>query len=381
MDWEFIKNILFNTWTLSIFTGIISSVIAHLCISLYSRKKANKVLQQKVASANNEILYALRPLVVDKEKPKLGLIRTLTKSIARKYAITVEDLYSPEIIVEELTKEILENMFLSTKEKLSLCGNLDEQIVRNDSPKYTVDGYHKTYQNTYMMICFSILIVIFCMATFMLFFTKDNIFIDERLDSIFICILIIELIVLSILIYKRAHKRHKIDYFIKVGDDIEVSKSPDENERIAKKLDEIDVVNAWKVYMEMGIHYANQQKNLLASQYYKKAISVFPSDNNDNNVRGRLFILRGGVLKRLGVDYFNEALLSIQKGLEIVDDEHLKGDAYYNLACIYAKQDNRQMFDDVINNKLTSLDENEERDILERLYRWLKINATNYASN
>ena len=94
-----------------------------------------------------------------------------------------------------------------------------------------------------------------------------------------------------------------------------------------------------------------------------------------------MFILRGGVLKRLGVDYFNEALLSIQKGLEIVDDEHLKGDAYYNLACIYAKQDNRQMFDDVINNKLTSLDENEERDILERLDRWLKINATNYASN
>ena len=113
----------------------------------------------------------------------------------------------------------------------------------------------------------------------------------------------------------------------------------------------------------------------------KKAISVFPSDNNDNNVRGRLFILRGGVLKRLGVDYFNEALLSIQKGLEIVDDEHLKGDAYYNLACIYAKQDNRQMFDDIINNKLTSLAENEEKDILERLDKWLKINATNYASN
>lgn len=276
MDWDFIKNILFNTWTLSILTGIISSVIAHLCISLYSRKKANKVLQQKIASANNEILYALRPLVVDKEKPELALIRTLTKSIARKYAITVEDMYSPEILVEELTKEILENMFLSTKEKLSLCKNLDEQIVRNDSPKYTVDGYNRTYQSTYKMICFSILIVLFCMITFMFIFTKDNIFIDARFDSILIYILIIELIVLSILFYKRLNNRYKIDYLIKVGDDIEVSKSPDENERIAKKLDEIDVVNAWKVYMEMGIHYANQQKNLLASQYYKKAISIFP---------------------------------------------------------------------------------------------------------
>lgn len=94
-----------------------------------------------------------------------------------------------------------------------------------------------------------------------------------------------------------------------------------------------------------------------------------------------MYILRGGILKRLGADFFDEALLSLQKGLEIVDDEHLKGDAYYNLACIYAKQDNRQMFDDIINNKLTSLAENEEKDILECLDRWLKINATNYASN
>ena len=129
------------------------------------------------------------------------------------------------------------------------------------------------------------------------------------------------------------------------------------------------------------IHYANQQKNLLSAQYYEKAINVFPLDNKDNNIIGKLYILRGGILKRLGADFFDEALLSLQKGLEIVDDEHLKGDAYYNLACIYAKQDNRQMFDDIINNKLTSLAENEEKDILERLDRWLKINATNYASN
>lgn len=379
MDWDFIKNILLNTWTLSILTGIISSVIAHFCISLYSRKKANKVLQQKITSANNEILYALRPLVVDKEKPQLGLIRTLTKSMARKYAIEVEDLYSPEIIVEELTKEILENMFLSTKDKLLLCKDLGGEVVRNDVPKYTNLDDGDPDKNTYKIMYLSMSILLITMLTYMLAFTKDNIFTNIAFDNILIFILVIDLIVLLIIIFIRYYKHKKVFYITKIGDDMEKVKSPNENARIAKRLDEMDVVNAWKVYMEMGIHYANQQKNLLSAQYYEKAINVFPLNNKDNNIIGKLYILRGGILKRLGADFFDEALLSLQKGLEFVDDEHLKGDAYYNLACIYAKQDNRQMFDDVISNKLASLDENEEKEILARLDRWLKINASNYA--
>lgn len=374
MNWEQLKDILLNTWTLTILTGVISSVIAHFCISLYSRKKANKLLQQKILSANGEILNAMRLIVSDKGQPPIGLLRSLINSAARKYSLKTDDLYTPEIIIEELEKEILENMFLSTSEKLSLCKDLDKQVVRNDPPVFRNNYDYKT-SNKIMFS--SMMIAIITMLFFLLFFKRDS-------DAIQIYIITLEIFLLIFAIYriiKVRNSQKEVSLSSSIDEEHISSKSNFKNEILLQKLDELDIADAWKKYMEMGVFYANQQKNQLSAQYYEKAIKIFPLSNKDNNAIGKLYILRGGVLKRLGTDYFKDALLAINKGLELVDDNHIKGDAYYNLACIYAKQDNRELFNEVINQQLKNLDKEEEEEVLNRLNRWLKKNAANYSND
>lgn len=381
MDW--LLNVITNRWTISILTGIISSVLAHLGISLYTRRKANKVRLQKISTANNEILYVLRPLVVDSKMPAPNLLRSLINATARKYSLLPSDLYSPEVIVENLTKEILENMFLSTQDKLKLCEDFDSKIVRNNIPEKRRDAPDMYIMESRITMLTSMVIAMITMVATMMTLTNksDKLNINSDFIQVYAFIIFgvsVIMLLLRIMQKKRFHRAKSVPSIVSNNIDTEHKKDIIEYERVAKKLDESDVQNAWVTYKTLGIYYANIQRNEVASQYYAKAIAVFPSVNQDKDAIGELYILRGGILKRLGVDSFTDAISSIKKGLKLVDNDHLKGDAYYNLACMYAKLDEKEKFNNILQQNLSQLDEKERVIVRQRVEHWLKNNAADY---
>lgn len=114
MNWMYIFS---NEWFVGIVCGIVSGIVVYWITSRIYSKKQNKEYQQRVKAANNEILYAIRPLVVDQTLPTVNVWNALINSTSKKYQVRTEDLYSVNTIKNDIITEVLENPFLSTEKK------------------------------------------------------------------------------------------------------------------------------------------------------------------------------------------------------------------------------------------------------------------------
>ncbi len=111
----------------------------------------------------------------------------------------------------------------------------------------------------------------------------------------------------------------------------------------------------WEIYFSKGISLANLRGNIMvnlnALKAYCNAIIYFPS-NSDKHIKGRIYIYRGAMYKRLL--RLNEAENDIKYGLVLTNREYEVLDANYNLACIYAlKKEKEKMLNSIkkLNNK------------------------------
>lgn len=154
----------------------------------------------------------------------------------------------------------------------------------------------------------------------------------------------------------------------------------EENLFLPSVINFADPHNLWREFKRIAAFYANYKNFQLSKAFYDKAINAFPVDNKDTDSKGKLYILRGGILKNLGCDYYDDAIASIFKGLDFIDNDndHMKADAYYNLACIYAKQDEREKYDDIVCNKLPHIDSLEANIAKRRLDEWLNKYSVDY---
>ncbi|WP_165742336.1 hypothetical protein [Candidatus Thiosymbion oneisti] len=76
---------------------------------------------QKIATANNEITYTIRPAIAEKVIPSVDMLDALFSATARKYSVNESDLYSIASLVDELMKEVMDNTFLSFEQKIEFC--------------------------------------------------------------------------------------------------------------------------------------------------------------------------------------------------------------------------------------------------------------------
>ncbi|MCF6295797.1 MAG: hypothetical protein L3J25_08920 [Flavobacteriaceae bacterium] len=114
------NEILNNPWITGIGGGIISSLIVYFVTRYAFNKKEKKEYNQKIETANNEILYAVRPLIIEKKIPSDEIFTSIRLSTAKKYGVQPEDLYSEYSISNDLINEIMNNSFLSSDQKIEL---------------------------------------------------------------------------------------------------------------------------------------------------------------------------------------------------------------------------------------------------------------------
>ncbi|WP_276682430.1 hypothetical protein [Empedobacter brevis] len=129
-----------NSWTIGIGGGIISGLIVFLVTSKIFSRRENKEYLQKIRLANNELLYAIRPLVVEQKLPTIEMVNSILISTSKKYNVQINDLYKKDEIADDLTKEIMDNPFLTSDSKLQYCklteeikelGTVSEQIEKS----------------------------------------------------------------------------------------------------------------------------------------------------------------------------------------------------------------------------------------------------------
>lgn len=146
-----------NPWIVGIGGGVISSLIVFFITKFFLSKKENKEYDQKVRLATNEVVYAVRPLVIDKAIPANDVLAALRSAIAVKYGVKVSDVIGIKQLVSILVLEILSNSFLNSNQKNEYCNLL---MTMKDEPKQTPSNdvhKKKSERNLYISMMLSLL--------------------------------------------------------------------------------------------------------------------------------------------------------------------------------------------------------------------------------
>ena len=152
-----------NPWIVGIGGGVISLLIVFFITKFFLSKKENKEYEQKVRLATNEVVYAVRPLVIDKAIPANDVLAALRSAIAVKYGVKVSDVIGIKQLVSILVLEILSNSFLNSSQKNEYCNLL---MTMKDEPKQTPSNdvhKRKSERNLYIsmmlsLVCFGMVL-------------------------------------------------------------------------------------------------------------------------------------------------------------------------------------------------------------------------------
>lgn len=153
----YMDDLIANPWIVGIGGGVISSLIVFFITKFFLSKKENKEYDQKVRLATNEVVYAVRPLVIDKAIPANEVLAALRSAIAVKYGVKVSDVIGIKQLVSILVLEILSNSFLNSSQKNEYCNLL---MTMKDEPKQTPSNdvhKRKSERNLYISMMLSLL--------------------------------------------------------------------------------------------------------------------------------------------------------------------------------------------------------------------------------
>lgn len=153
----YMDDLIANPWIVGIGGGVISSLIVFFITKFFLSKKENKEYDQKVRLATNEVVYAVRPLVIDKAIPSNDVLAALRSAIAVKYGVKVSDVIGIKQLVSILVLEILSNSFLNSSQKNEYCNLL---MTMKDEPKQTPSNdvhKRKSERNLYISMMLSLL--------------------------------------------------------------------------------------------------------------------------------------------------------------------------------------------------------------------------------
>ena len=156
----YMDDLIANPWIVGIGGGVISSLIVFFITKFFLSKKENKEYEQKVRLATNDVVYAVRPLVIDKAIPANDVLAALRSAIAVKYGVKVSDVIGIKQLVSILVFEILSNSFLNSSQKNEYCNLL---MTMKDEPKQTPSNdvhKRKSERNLYI----SMMLSLFCFS-------------------------------------------------------------------------------------------------------------------------------------------------------------------------------------------------------------------------
>ena len=231
-----------NTWFVGISTGIISGILVFFITKWIVDKKGKAEYYRQVASANNNVINALKPYIADKGLPDVEIFKALISSTARAYGINEKDMYEVDVYCEELIREIISDVYVSNEKKkeytdsLSVYkANLVQQKKKMDEVKLPTGRYGEILKrrisiymgviSSFMGVVMSILVLLIdndteMQKTFWYPF-EDNPVIWIPIMMIFVIFIMLILVMSSELLLKITKRR------IRIGNDTNSQESKD----------------------------------------------------------------------------------------------------------------------------------------------------------
>jgi hypothetical protein len=114
-----------NPWVIGIGGGVLSGIVVTLLSRFLLSRRENREYLQRVASANREVVYAVRPGISEGVLPGADVVDALIEATARRHAVEKKDLFSSSEVAQELIKEVMDSSFISAKTKDEYCRQLN----------------------------------------------------------------------------------------------------------------------------------------------------------------------------------------------------------------------------------------------------------------
>jgi hypothetical protein len=177
-----------NQWVAGIGAGIISGLVVFWITRFFFSKRDNREYFQKVAAANREVLYAIRPGISEGAMPSEDILKRLIMATARKYNVEEKSMFTATEISSELIKEVMDSAFISTKSKIEFCnklsgisaGVLEQSSAAED--KYKDDIARKYQRQTSAIMALMTAVMSLFAVTYTL---RDGIIGSAKTDIIF----------------------------------------------------------------------------------------------------------------------------------------------------------------------------------------------------
>lgn len=191
-----------NPWLIGIGGGIISSGIVFIVTRYIFTRGENREYNQKVATANNEILYSIRPLIVERTTPTKEILDSILIATAKKYKVDRKDVYNEQTIANDLINEIMANAFLTAEIKVELCGLVNRiRASRDGDTEKVYKIYTRESKNLSARYLSTVIAIITGITTIIYFYLVEFVprtVVSENME-IFKVIIIFVAIVVSII--------------------------------------------------------------------------------------------------------------------------------------------------------------------------------------
>jgi len=155
---EILEKIFTNPWVVGIGGGTLSGLlVAWISRKLFSQKE-NKEYNQKVLSANQEVLYSLRPLISESVFPSVAVLNSLVSATSRKYKVDQNSMCTPSQFFDELIKEVMDSNFIPHEKKSEYSSHLINLKKETDSLAETknkvteIDYQYKLHRNEHSAV-------------------------------------------------------------------------------------------------------------------------------------------------------------------------------------------------------------------------------------
>lgn len=121
-----------NPYLLSIVGGIVAFVIVWVASRFVLTISHRSHRARLVDKANEELIAAIVPLIIERRLPRSSIIESFRDSIAQKYGIEQGDIISNLDLSQRVINHIMTNPYLRTDQKVDLCDTADRIANQRD---------------------------------------------------------------------------------------------------------------------------------------------------------------------------------------------------------------------------------------------------------
>ncbi len=156
-------SILKNSWVIGLATGVVSGLLVFFVTSFLFDNKKKRDYELHVKEANLDIVNALKPYIAEQGLPGYQVLVSLITSTSRKYGVDIKDLLTPVQVCEELIREIISDVYVTSekkKEYTEKVAEFKESIAKESGALNRSQDNNKKDNNSTTRLQLSIILII-----------------------------------------------------------------------------------------------------------------------------------------------------------------------------------------------------------------------------